>query len=202
MSPLVETTDDPDAPDRDGRVIWLIEEIGGFAAMSHRFEDILRQRHGRHTPSVGRRLVQSDGDEDSINDDVAEPPIEIEDSARLIWIGLVKLAKTRFPPEDDVSMLLQLFKHSPGLFEESSSTQWPINEMMVLLNKLFPIPPWRVDRVDNAKRRLVNWIKRLKSKNGLDQTDLEALFVRIARRSNSRKRRFDGDSISRQPVSN
>lgn len=196
MSSLVETTHDPRAPDRDGRVIWLIEEIGGGEAISHRLEDLRRQRHGRHRPNVGRRLVQTNGDDDSIDNDgdVAEPPIEIEDDIPLIWIGLVHLAKTRFPPEDDVSMLLQLFNDRPGLFDDAPNAQWPINEMVALLSRLFPDPPWRIDRVDNAKRRLVNWIRRLKQRNGLDQTDLEALFVRIARRLNSERREVGEDT--------
>jgi hypothetical protein len=199
MSSHVETTDDPHAPDRDGRVIWLIEEIGGVDAISHRLEDIFRQRYGRHKPDVGRRLVQANGHDDSINNDgVAEPLIEIEDDIPLIWIGLVHLAKTRFPPEDDVSMLLQLFKDRPGLFDDAPNAQWPINEMVTLLNRLFPDPPWRIDRVDNAKRRLVNWIRRLKQRNGLDQTDLEALFVRIARRLNIEGREV-GDNKSNHP---
>jgi hypothetical protein len=33
----------------------------------------------------------------------------------------------------------------------------------------------------NAKRRLVNWIKRLMQKHGFDTTDLEDLFARVAR---------------------
>jgi hypothetical protein len=49
------------------------------------------------------------------------------------------------------------------------------------LNIRFPPPAWTSDRVDNAKRRLMNWIKRLKRKNGLDDVDLEALFARVAR---------------------
>src|SRR5262249_13166004 len=48
----------PDAPERDGRVIWLIEEIGGFDAIAHRHEDILRQRFGRSQPGRGRPIVQ------------------------------------------------------------------------------------------------------------------------------------------------
>jgi hypothetical protein len=38
---------DPDVPERDGRVAWLIGEIGGPNALAHRHEDILRQRFGR-----------------------------------------------------------------------------------------------------------------------------------------------------------
>jgi hypothetical protein len=53
--------------------------------------------------------------------------------------------------------------------------------MIDLLNHRFSPPLWTGDRVDNAKRRLVNWINRLKQKNGLDTTDLEGLFARVAR---------------------
>src|SRR5262249_14367005 len=46
---------DPHAPERDGRIVWLIEEIGGRDALAHRHEDILRQRFGRSSPGRGRR---------------------------------------------------------------------------------------------------------------------------------------------------
>jgi hypothetical protein len=189
-SPLAAASENPLAPDRDGRVIWLIEEVGGIEAMSHRYEDILRQRHGRSKPNVGRPLVQPNGEDELIIYVGSGPPNEIEVTTGLVWLGLIRLAERRFPSDDDVFMLLELFKKHSSLFDECSSSQWPINEMVVLLNELFPEPGWRTDRVDNAKRRLVNWIRRLKQRNGLDQTDLEALFVRIARESNGDKREF------------
>jgi hypothetical protein len=51
-------TIDPQVPENDGRVIWLIREIGGPRALAHRCEDIRRRRWGRATPGVGRPLVQ------------------------------------------------------------------------------------------------------------------------------------------------
>ena len=48
------------------------------------------------------------------------------------------------------------------------------------LNNRFPPRTWTGDRVDNAKRRLLKWIKRLMRKNGLDEVDLETLFARVA----------------------
>jgi hypothetical protein len=199
MPPFAEATFDLDAPDRDGRIIWLVEEVGGIDVMSHRVEDILRQRHGRHRPDVGRPLVQTDGEEDTLADCAAEPSIDGASDIPLIWIGLLKLAKTRFPPGDDVAMLLKLFTNSPNLFDDAPGAQWPISEIVTSLNMLFPDPAWRADRVDNAKRRLVSWIKRLKQRNGLDDTDLEALFVRVARGLNSEKRALHRD-ISDRPI--
>jgi hypothetical protein len=64
---------------------------------------------------------------------------------------------------------------------DESSGQWPIKRIVDLLNKRFPPSSWTDDRVDNAKRRLVNWIKRLMQKHGFDTTDLEDLFARVAR---------------------
>jgi hypothetical protein len=188
-----ETSIDPHAPDRDGRVIWLLREVGGFEAMSHRYEDILRLRFGRALPEGGRPWVQPNGDIDII--DIPEQSTETppEEVTRLIWIGLFKLAATRFPPEDDVSMLLQLFQISPDLFDEAASGQWPVNEIVNRLGALFPDPAWRIDRVDNAKRRLVGWVKRLKKSNGLDQVDLEAFFVSIARGSREHLHEFGAD---------
>ncbi len=36
-------------------------------------------------------------------------------------------------------------------------------------------------RVENAKKRLLNWVQRLMRQNGLDAADLEAVFARVAR---------------------
>jgi hypothetical protein len=69
----------------------------------------------------------------------------------------------------------------PGLLQDAPGGQWPIMDIVSRLNIRFPPPAWTSDRVDNAKRRLMNWIKRLKRKNGLDDVDLEALFARVAR---------------------
>ena len=176
-----ESSVDLDSPDRDGRVVWLIEEIGGSEAMSHRHEDILRQRHGRSKPNVGRPMVQPDSDKDFERVGTSEPPTEIEEVARLAWLGLNRLAERRFRPDDDVSMLLHLFKQTPDLFDAATRGQWPISEMVGRLTILFPEPGWRVDRVENAKKRLLKWIERLKQRNGLDQIDLEALLVRVAK---------------------
>jgi hypothetical protein len=183
--PFDESSIDLDAPDRDGRVVWLIEEIGGPEAMSHRYEDILRQRWGRSKDEVGRPIVQPDGDGKFELVGTTEPPIEIGEVARLAWLGLNRLAKRRFPPDDDVSMLLQLFIETPDLFDEATRGQWPINDIVGKLNLLFPDPAWRVDRVENAKKRLMKWIERLKKDNGFDQIDLEAFLVRIAKESQS-----------------
>src|SRR5262245_66122000 len=55
---LAQVSIDPDTPERDGRVVWLIEQIGGSAAIAHRREDILRRRFGRASKGNGRPLVQ------------------------------------------------------------------------------------------------------------------------------------------------
>jgi hypothetical protein len=70
---------------------------------------------------------------------------------------------------------------NPEILQDSSGGQWPITELVAQLNNRFPPRTWTGDRVDNAKRRLLKWIKRLKRKNGLDEVDLEALFARVAR---------------------
>jgi len=98
-------------------------------------------------------------------------------------------------------MLLQLFQVSPDLFDGAASGQWPVNEIVNRLSTLFPDPAWRIDRVDNAKRRLVNWVRRLKQSNGLDQVDLEAFFVSIARGSNNDLHEFGADYRSPRVLS-
>jgi hypothetical protein len=172
-----------DAPERDGRVVWLIQEIGGSAAMAHRLEDIARQRHGRFQPGRGRPIVQLE-DEDEPNETASgpeEPNISHHVDAHRIWRGLLIMANLQFKAHDDLLMLLRVMDDVRDILDESSR-QWPIKRIVDLLNKRFPNSLWIDDRVDNAKRRLVNWIKHLKQKHGFDTTDLEGLFARVARK--------------------
>jgi|SRR5262245_31163815 len=174
---------DPDVPERDGRVVWLIDQIGGIEAMAHRREDVLRRRFGRAPAGSGRRMVQPRDDSEFshiVSDADAPDTLDAMDGLR-IWRGLLAMADLEFRPNDDLSKLLRLLAENPAILQESSGDQWPIKEMVCELNRRFPPPAWTDDRVDNAKRRLVNWIKRLKRKNGLDTVELEALFARVAR---------------------
>jgi hypothetical protein len=180
---LTQVSIDPDVPERDGRVVWLIEEIGGAMAIAHRREDVLRARFGRASAGNGRPLVQPQDDNvftDIASDAGAAGTLEAVDGRR-VWRGLLAMIAIEFAPGDDLSMLLRLLSEQPGLLQDSSGGQWPIMEIVNQLNKHFPPPTWTSDRVDNAKRRLLNWIRRLKRKNGLDDVDLEALFARVAR---------------------
>jgi hypothetical protein len=101
---------DVDAPERDGRVVWLIDQIGGFEAMAHRREDILRRRFGRGSAGSGRRMVQpaSDAGFAQIVADADTPNgLDAADHLR-IWRGLLATADLSFQQGDDVSMLLRL----------------------------------------------------------------------------------------------
>jgi hypothetical protein len=169
-----------EAPEDDGRVVWLLQEIGGSEAIAHRHEDILRQRFGRSLPEGGRPIVQPGNGDDFAN--ISEPdecrPLDEVDAYR-VWRGLLAMADSIFQQDDDVSILLRLMADDPEILDEGG--RWPIKEMVALLNKRFPPPLWSADRVENAKKRLINWIDRLMRKYGLDATDLEALFARVAR---------------------
>jgi len=174
---------DAQAPERDGRVVWLLQEIGGRQAIAHRCEDIRRQRWGRTTPEGGRPTEQLDGDG---TPDLPHLDAPLPDSdAPLVWRGLLLAARAKFPPEDDVARLLSVLEKQPDIFEESSGARWPVRKFAVILNRYFAPPPWNDERVENAKRRLTNWIERLKRENALDSTDLEALFVRVVRERES-----------------
>jgi hypothetical protein len=168
----------PHTPEFDGRVVWLIREIGGSVAMAHRRADVLRSRFGR-----GRTTVQIGDDDESFE----IGPNQDEDStlragdARRVWVGLLAVASHEFGPEEDVAKLLRMLAQVPDIFDESSGTQWPVGRLVVLLNDHFPPPDWKDRRVEDAKRRLTNWIKRLMQKNALDAIDLEAIFARVAR---------------------
>jgi hypothetical protein len=183
-APSAESNIDLRAPERDGRVVWLLEQIGGLDALSHRHEDILRQRFGRSSPERGRRIVQP-GIEDVPSDMGSSEPEEgrglMETDVRRVWRGLLITAGREFHPTDDVGMLLRVMADDPDILDSSSSEQWPIKMMVALLNLRFSPPPWTDRRVDNAKRRLVNWIGRLMRENGVDPIDLEAVFARVAR---------------------
>jgi hypothetical protein len=174
---------DADSPERDGRVVWLIDQIGGSEALAHRREDILRRRFGRAPAGSGRRMVQpvNDGEfSEIVSDSDASSTLEAADGLR-IWRGLLATAGLQFQRNDDLSMLLQLMAQDPDILQNSSGGQWPIADIVAELNKRFSPPLWTGARVDSAKRRLLNWISRLKQKNGFDNVDLEGLFARVAR---------------------
>jgi hypothetical protein len=126
-----------------------------------------------------------------VSDTDGSSALEAADRLR-IWRGLLATADLEFQQHDDLSMLLRLLSEKPGILQDSSSGQWPIKEMVAQLNSRFSPPPWTDDRVDNAKRRLVNWIKRLKRVNGLDEVELEALFARVAREQEARQSSVSG----------
>jgi hypothetical protein len=167
-------------PIRDGRVIWLLQEIGGLQAIAHRHEDILRRRHGRTVPGLGRPTVQYEGEDETTDVQNDRNALEFEDAKR-IWLGLSIMAGHEFDPGEDVSRLLSLFVRFPNVFDDSDG-QWPVARLVALLNEHDPPPDWRDRRVEDAKNRLQRWIGRLMRRNGLDRTDLEALFARVARR--------------------
>jgi hypothetical protein len=186
-----EWSTDPDLPERDGRVIWLIAEIGGSEAIGHRYEDIQRERHGRSKPGLGRPYQQP-GDEDEPEETGVDPdePGELQKTdGRRIWRGLLATAAVDFPPDDDVSTFLRLMADDPGILDDSPGGQWPVALIVARLNDRSTSRRWNEDRVDNAKRRLVNWIKRLMKRNQLDGTDLEGLFARVARQLEASERK-------------
>jgi hypothetical protein len=177
-----EWSTDP-APERDGRVVWLIAEIGGSEAIGHRYEDIQRERHGRSKAGTGRPYRQP-VDEDEPEETAMEPdgPSVLEETdSRRVWGGLLAMAAIDFPPDDDVSVLLKLLAGDLGILSDSPDGQWPVRLIVARLNARATSRRWSEDHVDNAKRRLMNWVLRLKNRNRLDGTDLQALFARVAR---------------------
>ena len=176
---------DPHSPERDGRVVWLIREIGGAEALSHRHRDILRQRFGRKY-----QFVQPSDDEEPFENNPEQSTetggVLNEIDVRRIWSGLLTVAEKQFPSDHDVSMLLRVMQVTPSIFDDAPGGQWPINEIASLLSRRFPQHTWSAPRVDNAKRRLIDWIRRLMQKNRLDATGLEALFARVARQKENR----------------
>ena len=176
---------DLDHPEHDARVVWLIEEIGGRNALGHRCEDIRRQRWGRAAPGGHRLWVQTGDDHiDSPVEPIADDSLRKADALD-IWRGLLLTANREFAPEDDVMKLLCLMARRPGIIEDAKGSRWPLETLAAFLDADFSPPPWNAIRVENAKRRLAKWINRLMLKNGLDATDLEGLFARVARKQRS-----------------
>jgi hypothetical protein len=98
-----------------------------------------------------------------------------------IWRGVLIAAERTFRPEDDVWKLLRMLAKVPGVLDGSDGSRWPVGRLVNILNAEFSPPRWSDDRVENAKKRLLNWVQRLMRQNGLDATDLEAVFARVAR---------------------
>jgi hypothetical protein len=178
-------TTDPHVPENDGRVVWLIREVGGYRALAHRCEDIRRRRWGRATPGVGRPLVQP-AELPAIEADPDEGGLGPADAVN-IWRGVLITAERTFQPDDDVCKLLRMFAKAPGVLDGSHKSRWPVGKLVTILNAKFSPPPWSDDRVENAKKRLLNWVQRLMRQNGLDATDLEAVFARVARQQVQRQ---------------
>jgi hypothetical protein len=185
-------TIDPHVPENDGRVIWLIREIGGLRALAHRCEDIRRRRWGRATPGMGRPLVQPSELPD-VETEPNEGGLGSADAVN-IWRGVLITAERTFQPDDDVCKLLRMLAKVPGVLEGSQGSRWPVGKLVTILNAEFSPPPWSDDRVDNAKKRLLNWVQRLMRQNGLDATDLEAVFARAARQKVQQRMRVTESS--------
>ena len=184
-----------DSPEQDKRVRWLIQEIGGRRALKHRFEDIRRRRWGR-AQGIGYRFVQisalsnageTDRDEDilaqqeqrdGLQEDHEDP--HHDHDVRRAWTGMLAAASSRFKPHEDVRKLLDLLARDPDV-QEGFGAEWPVRKIVDALNCIDPDPPWNDDRIENAKKRLRNWIGGVKREYGLDQTDLMALFARYGR---------------------
>ena len=185
---------DPSVPEQDGRVTWLITEIGGFLAIRHRYQDLERERYGR------KWQLEQSGDEDEPGALDRDPDDRTEqlraDDVSRVWRGLLIAAHEQFAAQDDVWLLLSLLADMPEILDDAPGTQWPIGKLVALLCERPPPRAWSEDKVDNAKRRLMNWIGRLMRKNGLDATDLEGLFAAVARKT----KRGDTKRPEPQPV--
>jgi len=171
-------------PKRDGRVSWLVAEIGGRQALAHRHEDMRRRLYGRWKEG-GYKVEQLA--EEHVADLTVEPidPLEDEDNRRA-WRGLLAAAKTEFEPNEDVSVLLDLLA-SDSEIQAGFGSEWPVRQIVDTLNRRKLVRPWNDDRVDNAKKRLKAWIGRIRRKYQIDPGDLMHLFAQYARKQELKK---------------
>lgn len=166
-------------PKRDGRVRWLIEQTGGLVGITHRREDMRRRQFGGKWKDGSYRQGQLD-EEHTRNLGVDPDDPFHDDDVRLVWRGVLSLAQSQFEPNEDVSILLILLA-SDAEIQAGFGSEWPIRQIVRTLNQRHPNPSWNDDRVENAKKRLKNWIGRMRRDHGLDSTDLMDLFARCAR---------------------
>jgi len=184
-----------DTPSDDGRVVWLIEEIGGSAALAHRYSDVERRNFGRT-----RRTRQLDDEDENITDPNGDNDRDADATdIQLVWRGLILAANQQFAYPDDVSSLLKLMTDAPDLFDHSMGERWPVKQIVVVLTRQSSDQAWNDRRVENAKRRLMRWVQRLMQENGLDPIDMQAMFARIARRYDDD--RADDSSIQPKALS-
>jgi hypothetical protein len=168
-----------DDPGQDERVIWLILQVGGPGALKHRHEDIRRRNRGGKWRDEGYRQVQLEmAHIAGLSVEPDDPYHEIY--LRMVWRGLLKTAVSQFRPGVDVLLLLDVMAHDPEV-RAGFGAEWPVSQIVSALNQINPVPPWNDDRVDNAKKRLKNWIVRLKRIYGLDTDGLKDLFARRGR---------------------
>jgi hypothetical protein len=179
------------SPTLRAKLVFYPTEVIGRRALKHRFEDIRRRRWGR-AQGLGYRFVQisalsnageTDRDEDilaqqeqrdCLQEDHEDP--HHDKDIRRAWTGMLAAASSRFKPHEDVRKLLDLLARDPDV-QEGFGAEWPVRKIVDALNGIDPDPPWNDDRIENAKKRLRNWIGGMKRDYGLDQTDLMALFA-------------------------
>jgi hypothetical protein len=166
-------------PKQDGRVAWLVAEIGGRTALAHRHEDIRRRLYGRWKEGSYKTDQLAD---EHVSDLAVDPidPHEDEDNRRA-WRGLLAAAKTEFEPTEDVSVLLELLASDTEI-QAAFGSEWPVGQIVATLNGRKPARPWNDDRVDNAKKRLKGWIGRIRRDYKVDPADLMHLFAQYARK--------------------
>ena len=166
-------------PKQDGRVAWLVAEIGGRTALAHRHEDIRRRLYGRWREGSYRTDQLA---EEHTADLAVDPidPLEDEDN-RKAWRGLLAAAKTQFKPNEDVTVLLDLLA-SDAEIQAGFGSEWPVRQIVDTLNGRKPEKPWNDDRVDNAKKRLKSWIARLRKTYQVETADLLHIFAQHARK--------------------
>jgi hypothetical protein len=180
-----------DNPSDDGRVVWLIEEIGGSAAFAHRYSDVERRKFGRT-----RRTRQLDDEDENITDPNGNNERDADATdIQLVWRGFIIAAAQQFAYSDDVSRLLKLMTDEPHLFDHSMGERWPVKQIVVALTRQSSDQAWNDRRLENAKRRLMRWVQRLMQENRLDPIDMRAMFARIARRYDDDRK----DDSSLQP---
>jgi len=141
-----------DAPERDGRVVWLIDQIGGSAGIAHRREDILRRRFGRASretaaPWCSREATASSRRWCRMQMRQAHWRQQTACASGAGSLRRLSLSFGRAMTFEAASSA----GGTPRDLQDSSGGQWPITELVVQLNNRFP--PRNMDGRSRGQRK-------------------------------------------------
>ena len=151
-------------------------------------------------PETGRDediLAQQEMRDGRLQEDHEDPHHDRD--VRRAWAGMLAAASKPVQATRGRAKTFATFSRDPDV-QADFGAEWPVRKIADALNIIDPDPPWNDDRIENAKKRLRNWIGGMKRDHGLDQTGSHGLVrtvwprgrIRRWQHSASGKRAWDG----------